>query len=842
MRLLAHQRRRGLAGRPGRREEGQILVLFTIAIIVIMLFASIVIDLGLLRNNRQILVNAVDAAALAGGTKMPVNGCTNKSQPSTSNCPSVDNTEVSAVQNLVINTLTASYPGITGANYTISYRCLIGVDTSTPPQPYISRDIPVVCNPRMALGHTPIASDFKGAGPTRYSLCRPDLGDKCNVVVVEGATNTAYSFGRVVGVNSGSTGTVSSAACNGPCGQPPTAPVDLVVIIDRTASMSATQIANARAAAKAVLGVYDPSLQRVAIGFLGPSKTNTTCSGGGGGPAVYANTFTGTSAVAPVSSNSTATWVQSAATVAGGAQFLNIPKPTTLNNTDVLVAAVSFSGGTANNVSTPAGWTVIDRTNTPTAGNMSMVSFYKVISNAVGEPANYTFNFTSASSPFGAVTIRAAGGLIRYSGVNNADVLDVNGEQNGTDTTNPWQVTAPSVNQTTLQGAVVGFFAQNNNTTFSANSNGLTERFDRNTGGASPSIQGATKIDATAGATNASTANATSGTATTGQYVGQTIVLNPVPYDTYGTTYPTDLAKWIPIGFTGTDSDSPSQAWNETYSDGNGTTYNTTHIVSAINCFDYPGGTSTNLTVPMQMAAQYLQNYGRPNVKWGILFETDGEPNYGGYGDQATQYTCQSFVSAATAAKAITNGNGQHIEVFTVGFFDPGADPNCPDGTGSYPSTAYNGDNVSLMLADGATTNFSPSPNGSANGCIAAENSDQDHFFCQPNDTELSTVFRTIATTFAGIRTHLVQIDPLPIIYSMSPTTGPGGTGITLTGKYFTGVTSVKFGSANVGFSFVNDTRITISAPAGAAGTFDITVTTPAGTSIIHSGAKFTRT
>ncbi len=33
----------------------------------------------------------------------------------------------------------------------------------------------------------------------------------------------------------------------------------------------------------------------------------------------------------------------------------------------------------------------------------------------------------------------------------------------------------------------------NNNATYSANSNGLTERFERNTGGANPSIQGANK-------------------------------------------------------------------------------------------------------------------------------------------------------------------------------------------------------------------------------------------------------------------------------------------------------------------------------------------------------------
>ncbi len=61
-------------------------------------------------------------------------------------------------------------------------------------------------------------------------------------------------------------------------------------------------------------------------------------------------------------------------TAAAGATSLTITKPTTLVNTDVLVAAISFSGGTANNVTAPAGWAQIDRTDTPTASNMSMIT------------------------------------------------------------------------------------------------------------------------------------------------------------------------------------------------------------------------------------------------------------------------------------------------------------------------------------------------------------------------------------------------------------------------------------------------------------------------------------
>jgi hypothetical protein len=847
------------SGAGPRRERGQILVLFTIAIVVIMLFASIVVDLGLLRNNHQILVNAADAATLAGGEYMPVDGCSAPTpQSATMPCTTVNNVAVAKVTNVITSTLQAGYPGIQASDYTIAYRCLIGVDNSTPPQPYISRDVPVVCNPRNALGHTAVAADFKGAGPTRWSICRPDLGDKCNVVYLTAATTTNYSFGRVVGVNSGSSGTVASAACNGPCGQPPAAPVDLVMIIDRTGSMlTPTDLTQkTKDAARAVLGVYDPALQRVALGLLGPSKPTSTCSGAGGGPAVGVNVGTNFTTAAP-STGTGSSWIQSANTASTGATFLNIPKPTTLNNSDVLVAAVSFSGGTTNNITPPAGWTPIDRTDTPTATNMSMQTYYKVISNAGGEPANYTFSFTLASNGT-AATIRAAGGLIRYSGVNIAAVLDVNGEQSGTDTTNPFQPTAPDVNQTTIEGAVIGFFAMNNNTTFSANSNGLTERFDRNTGGASPSIQGANKIDSTAGPTAASSATAGAG----GEYAAQQIVLKPTPPDPYGSNPGTDLALWIPIGFTSTDTDTPAPAWNEAYSDTNGNPIATSHLVSGINCHD--AGGSTNLATPLAMATYYLQNFGRPNSVWGILLETDGQPSYSGTGAIA-DYTCGQAAANAAAAKALTNADGKHVEIFTVGYGldTPSGQPTnnalCPDGRTvggyTYPTiTGYNYVNkyVTKALSNIATQpDLAPIPpaNGSTTDCVPAENADQDHFFCEPKTTDLTTVFKTIAVQLAGIRSHLVQVDPLPMVYSIAPTIGShlGGTTVTITGKFFTGTTGaggVKFGGTNAtSYTVVSDTRITATAPPGATGaTVDIIVTTNAGSSPANNGDRFTFT
>jgi len=248
-------------------EKGQILVLFTLVLVVILAFASMVVDLGLLRNNRQTLVNAFDSAALAGGTMLPVDGSVAGS--------------ATATNNLIVSTINANYPGLPSSAYAISYKCLIGVDSSSPPQPYISRDVPLVCDPHFSLGHNPpVAADFVGSGPTRYSSCDPAVGDKCNAVLIAGAANTPFTFGRVVGVNQGSTGLVVSAACNGPCGTSPISPVDVVLVMDRTGSMSGADTTNAKAAANSLVSIYNPAAQWLGLGTLGPSVTAGGCAAG----------------------------------------------------------------------------------------------------------------------------------------------------------------------------------------------------------------------------------------------------------------------------------------------------------------------------------------------------------------------------------------------------------------------------------------------------------------------------------------------------------------------------------------------------------------------------------
>ena len=73
-----------------------------------------------------------------------------------------------------------------------------------------------------------------------------------------------------------------------------------------------------------------------------------------------------------------------------------------------------------------------------------------------------------------------------------------------------------------------------------------------------------------------------------------------------------------------------------------------------------------------------------------------------------------------------------------------------------------------------------------------------------------------------------------PVISTVNPTSGSvaGGTSVTISGSGFTGTSAVKFGSSPASLFVINsDTQITAVSPPEVAGTVDITVATPGGTS-----------
>lgn len=84
-----------------------------------------------------------------------------------------------------------------------------------------------------------------------------------------------------------------------------------------------------------------------------------------------------------------------------------------------------------------------------------------------------------------------------------------------------------------------------------------------------------------------------------------------------------------------------------------------------------------------------------------------------------------------------------------------------------------------------------------------------------------------------------------PTVTAVSPTAGPtaGGTTVVITGTGFSaapGTGAVKFGAANATYTINSNTQITATAPANAAGTYDITVATPGGTSATSASDQYT--
>jgi len=86
--------------------------------------------------------------------------------------------------------------------------------------------------------------------------------------------------------------------------------------------------------------------------------------------------------------------------------------------------------------------------------------------------------------------------------------------------------------------------------------------------------------------------------------------------------------------------------------------------------------------------------------------------------------------------------------------------------------------------------------------------------------------------------------DAGPQVSGVFPPTGltTGGTSVTISGTDLTGVTAVHFGTVSAGFAFVNDGTVTASSPPQSAGSVDVTVTTPAGTSAPNPADQFTYT
>ena len=107
-------------------------------------------------------------------------------------------------------------------------------------------------------------------------------------------------------------------------------------------------------------------------------------------------------------------------------------------------------------------------------------------------------------------------------------------------------------------------------------------------------------------------------------------------------------------------------------------------------------------------------------------------------------------------------------------------------------------------------------------------------------DITVTTPGGTSTPSTADQFTYTTAAFPAPVVTGVSPAAGTatGGVSVVITGSGFAGAIAVSFGPLSAAMTIVSDTQITAVSPPGA-GTVDITVTTPGGTSAPSTADQF---
>jgi hypothetical protein len=187
-----------------------------------------------------------------------------------------------------------------------------------------------------------------------------------------------------------------------------------------------------------------------------------------------------------------------------------------------------------------------------------------------------------------------------------------------------------------------------------------------------------------------------------------------------------------------------------------------------------------------------------------------------------TQTVNKASTTTTVSASANPSAFGQNVTfTATVAVVAPGA--GTPTGTVSFLDGLISIGNVALNPSGQASLSKSDLTAGTHS--IGVSYGGDGNFI-------LSTGTTTVTVNAAA-----------PTVTGISPNSGPitGGTIITITGTGFTGATAAAFGGTPAtSFTVNSDTSISAIAPASAAGTVDVRVTAPSGTSATSAADQYT--
>jgi serine/threonine protein kinase len=204
--------------------------------------------------------------------------------------------------------------------------------------------------------------------------------------------------------------------------------------------------------------------------------------------------------------------------------------------------------------------------------------------------------------------------------------------------------------------------------------------------------------------------------------------------------------------------------------------------------------------------------------------------------DSGTQITVTSPAGNGTVNVTVTTKGGTSGAVqFTYAVPAPAVTGISPNSGSTAGGTKVTLTGTNLSGATGVSF-------GGAAGKIVSDSGTQITVTSPAGTGNANVTVTTKGGTSRGVRfTYAV---PAPAVTGISPDGGStaGGTKVTITGTHLSGATGVSFGGASASIVSDSSTQVSVTSPAGSAGTVNVTVTTPGGTSATGSADHFTYT
>ena len=222
-------------------ERGAVAVVVAISLVLLMSAGALGVDIAKLVYERQQLQNSLDAAAAAGAQQLPSNPL-----------QAIKDAEAFAKANMVAAQLGPITPNV-------ALRCVVGYNTITKSPDWAT--VSSLCGITSKLWDPLTCNDYICSVPCLVT-------NQCNTIVVQHSKEVDYAFGPAIGIPTGNTGSIVAAACRGFCGKAIPNPMDVVVMADRTPSMSSDALTALKDGMVNMFSVMNSKQQFVALGTI----------------------------------------------------------------------------------------------------------------------------------------------------------------------------------------------------------------------------------------------------------------------------------------------------------------------------------------------------------------------------------------------------------------------------------------------------------------------------------------------------------------------------------------------------------------------------------------------